>query len=167
MRGLRREINIRCDINEAWDRISRLTFCRKITESFFTGGRRLEYLLIRPEDEPTRGLADEAAVLPLNTKVQVTTKRGKPWVTWRVTRFDPPGAIAFTAAQTRGWLNPYFSVVEIRLENLGDGMIRASARLNVIFFNRLLEVVSLFMPTGLMYGVGLNRVLKYLRRSSE
>ena len=163
MRGISQETIIRRDVSEVWDHVSRLSFCRRFTESFFTGGRKLDYQVIRPEDALTRGPDDTLAVLYRGTQIKVATNKGKPWITWHVTEMTPPRAFALQASDTESWLGSYFAVIRLELSDLGEGKTRVNARLTLLFLNRALEVASLLLPAGLLYGWSLRRMCRRLR----
>lgn len=153
MRRVEASLLIRRRVRDVWRQASSLESWQALT-SAFAGSRGSFFYAV------TSGPSSPPGV---GTALAVTTRRGRSVMNLRVSLWEPPKRLEFTA-ERKGWLTSYNLMVSIRLHEIDEDRTTAEIAYVVLFNNKFVELCSLLLPVRALYRRRLRKVLLELNR---
>ncbi len=151
MRGLSATANAKRPVREVWTEASDPKRWGGFVEAFAGWGLKFR-------SEVVGGPADPPGV---GTQVALSKVAGPPVIRCRVGWWDPLRGMT-VMVQSGGWLTGYHGTFTIKLSELDDSLTSLELSMQVVFLNRLVELTSLLMPSGMLYKRRLAKVLALL-----
>lgn len=153
MRKIEASLLIPRRVRDVWRQASTLESWQALTGAF-AGSRNGFFYAVT---------AGPSAPPGVGTAVAVTTPRGRPVMSLRVSLWEPPKRLEFTA-ERKGWLTSYNLMISLRLSEIDEDRTGAEIAYIVLFSNKFVELCSLLLPVRGLYRRRLKKVLEELKR---
>lgn len=155
MRGLSASLNAKRPVRAVWTDASNPARWGSYVEAFAGWGLKFR-------SEVVGGPADPPGV---GTQVALSKQGGPPIIRCRVGWWDPLRGMT-VMVQSGGWITGYHGTFTIRLSELDEELTSLELSMQVVFLNRMVELTSLLMPSGMLYRKRLAKVLALLAAPS-